>query len=233
MAEVPLAPVFRQPEEAFEAAAKQVHYDGIDSLNRMLGTLTERAPGLHLYLMRFIKDVVQPLNPDAEIFGKDEGEATEEEIRHANLNVHAFMTGTVMAFSMIDGVSWDTHTEVPLTPGNVRRICLEVPAIDLESDTPVIDIEYRGREFSTDLPHVYRPTLLLSRQLLYDNPETVGIDMVEEDLTGAAQDHSEGPHEAIRHLHFVAGAAEVALTIEEFAYALAIEQERRGHVEWE
>ncbi|HEX5744529.1 MAG TPA: hypothetical protein VFX84_03725 [Candidatus Saccharimonadales bacterium] len=230
MSEVPLAPVFRQDETEFEAAAGLVHYNGLDSLTRMLDVMRDRSPGLHLYLMRFVNDIVHPLNPGHDTDRPDEGSGERAASPQA-ANVHAFMSGTVMTFSMIEAVHQHTGAEIPEMPGNVEMTPPGTTELDLESDTPLIDLFYRGTDFRDRLPHVYRPSLILMKDLLFGHSPEVSVSDMEADMGNPVSGNSMGPDQAMRQLHFAGGAAEAALTLENFAYALALEQEHSDHVD--
>lgn len=230
MSEIPLAPVFRQDEVEFEAAASFVNYTGLDSLNRSLDIMTNRSPGLHLYLIRFANDIVKPLNP-VQDEPRPSGQSGEQAASPPRVNVHTFLAGTVMTFTMIDGVSQATGAEIPEMPGNVEMTPPGTTELDLKSDTPLIDLFYRGADFRNKLPHVYRPSLGLMKKFLFGDSPEVSVEDMEADLNNPVSKNSVNDDHAMMQLHFIAAAAETALTLESLAYALAYEQEHSGRVE--
>ena len=112
-----------------------------------------------------------------------------------------------MAIRMIEGVYMNTGAAMPPPSGNLPETD-DGSTFDDGPDTALIDTIFRGREFSTRLPHLYTPVLKMLAQA-----SRRPVLQIAADLALPLRDHADVTL-ALNELHFVGGAAETALVLD-------------------
>jgi hypothetical protein len=176
----------------------------------VLAHIQRQAPGLSRYIGQYLKDVVMPFNDDLTARGLQSESAPDDSIDPNKLNAIIFTEAALMTFKMTHGVYMNTGAEIPAMTGNTGRVALRPSGLETE-DVPLIDAYFRGQELRDRLPHLYRPVLALMAG-------RTGVDAAEldADLSLPLARHRDATL-GIRELHFIGGAAETVLPIEDSA----------------
>jgi hypothetical protein len=192
------APVFNQPGRAFDFAAEGVRLEPSNP-GLLRGPLDANAPGLRNYLASYAQAFVDPFVVQLARRGAvDEPKQTRI----------AFDLGAAATFKMIYNVYQDTGAELSDLGYHFPDVPAEADEPNMEPGTPLLDVYYRGAEFQESLPHVFAASLLMTPRVLGESSSDIGTDLY------SFVELLDDPEMAWRELHFVAGAAETALTIE-------------------
>lgn len=197
------AAVFNETPALFNLAAGTVHYTGKDSSDGLAAPMADEAPALWNYIADYTEHVVRPTVATL---------VEQENVPADNYVATFFETGAFMTFRMIRNVSMDTLAELPPLDYRVSGVPETVDPPNENPKTPLIDVAYRGSEFRATMPHVYGASLLLMEEALGE-PATRFVN-----LDKPISEHKD-LELAWEELHFIAGAAETALTIEAWAAA--------------
>jgi hypothetical protein len=195
------APVFNQPDRAFDFASEGVRLDP-SRPERLRVPLDANAPGLRNYLASYAHALVDPFIEQL---------ARRGAVEMPGQTRIAFDLGAFATFKMIYDVYQNTGAELPDLSYNFPDVPAEADEPNMEPGTPLLDVYYRGTEFQERLPHVFAASILMTPQVMGRSKAGIGSDLY------SFVDMLDDPEMAWRELHFVAGAAETALTIEERA----------------
>ncbi len=198
------APVFNQPNRAFDFAAEGVRLEPSNPA-LLRGPLDSNAPGLRNYLASYGQALVDPFVQTLARRG------AVDQPRQTRI---AFDLGAAATFKMIYDVYQNTGAELPDLGFGLPDVPAEAAPPDMEPGTPLLDVYYRTAKFEEELPHVFAASILMTPMVIGKSKSGIGSDLY------SFVDLLDDPEMAWRELHFVAGAAETALTIEERAATL-------------
>ena len=195
------AEVFNQGEADFMRAAETIDDNAPTSIQDLHYYLRTHAIGLNNYIAHYMEDVVEPLNTDSET-----GKISEADRQ----NPGAFRAGALTTFKMVRVVAEEAGTALPPLTTDLDKAPPDVSG-KYDFNAPIINHFYRGVELRERFPHLYSPVLKLM-QAVSDCPAEV----LKADLnTPIASHRSIGG--AFLEIHFIGGAAETVLTIEDRA----------------
>jgi hypothetical protein len=197
------AAVFNQSEADFMHAAEAIVLNSPVSIENLHLFLRTHAIGLNNFIAHYLEDIVEPLNTDAET-----GEISEIEQRSPG----AFRAGALTTFKMVHMVSKETGTALPSLVADLGRVPVDEVSAEYDLNAPIINHFYRGMELRDRFPHLYDPVVRLMH-LVSEGPS---VEVLKADLATPIYSHR-NTDTAFLELHFIGGAAETVLAIEDRA----------------